>query len=89
MQDLSVCVRGRGLERTWKTTREQRTCEQRPGSRQEGRAHLLDGAGDPLRLVGLVPGLGGICGGIAQRLLSFPGLFIGFNYSLVDGRDSP
>ena len=56
--------------------------------REEAHAHLLDGAGDPLRLVGLVLRLGGICGRIAQGQLRLPRLFIGFNYGLVDGRDS-
>lgn len=65
-----------GLERSWKQTR---------AAREAGRAHLLDGAGDPLRLVGLGLGLGGVRGSIAQRQPRFRRLLVGFRDGPVDG----
>lgn len=52
-----------------------------------GRAHLLDGAGDLLGLVGLGLGLGGVRGGIAQRQPRLLRLLVGFHDGLVDGRN--
>lgn len=56
---------------------------------EEANTHLLDSAGDPLRLMGLVLGLRGVCRCIAQGQLRLPRLFIGFKYGLIDGGDSP
>lgn len=49
--------------------------------------HLLDGAGDPLGLVGPVLGLGGVCCGVAQCQLCPLCLLVGLSDGPVDGRD--